>query len=114
MASPTVVGIFDSPGDAEKVKDELLEAGVAAHRIMVSRLLAEDDIAAEAPGQSYENQHPADESLVGRLPAPEPFAEAVRGGACVVAVVARSHLDKKQIAELMRRYGARDTVEARP
>lgn len=111
MPNPTVIGIFDSPDDAEKVMDELLNAGVARHRIVLSRLLAEDGIAAEAPGQSYQNQHRADESIVGKIP--EAFGEAVRAGACMVAVVARSHLDKKHIAELMRRYGARGTVEAR-
>lgn len=121
MAQPTVVGIFDSPSDAEKVKDELLEAGVARHRIVVSRLLSEDDIGAEAPGQSYQNQQPGDDagdsdwlgSVMGKTPEPHKFGEAVRRGACVVAVAARSHLDKKQIAELMRRNGARDTVERR-
>lgn len=113
MAIPTVVGIFDSPSDAEKVKDELLEAGVARHRIVVSRLLSEDSLAAEAPGQSYENQQSSDELIVGRYPDPEKFGEAVRSGACVVAVAARSHVDKKQIAELMRRFGARGTIEAR-
>jgi hypothetical protein len=91
MASPTVVGFFDSPGDALKVKDELLDAGVAAHRIVVG-----------------------DEAIVGDIPAPDAFGEALPSGACVVAVVARSHVDKKNIAELMRRNGARGTLEAPP
>ena len=99
MPNPTVLGIFDSPYAAEKVKDELLDAGVARHRIVMSRPLAEDDAA-------------VDESIVGKISASEESGERVRSGACVVAVVARSHLDKKHIAELMRRYGARETVEA--
>jgi hypothetical protein len=114
MAAPTVVGIFDSPSDAERLRDELLEAGVARHRIVVSRLLAEDGVAAEAPGQSYENQQASDEPVVGRYPDPEKkFGEAVRSGACLVAVAARSHVDKEHIAALMRRYGARGTREGR-
>jgi hypothetical protein len=31
------MGVFDRPSDAEKVKDELLEAGVARHRIVMTR-----------------------------------------------------------------------------
>jgi hypothetical protein len=106
MANPTVVGIFDSPGDGEKVKDELLEAGVARHRIVVSRLGSEER-ADDNAGTQWLG------SIVGKIPDPD-FGEAVRGAACVVAVVARSHVDKEQIAELMLRNGARGTVETRP
>ena len=84
MPKPTVVGIFDSADDAKKVKDELLQSGVAAHRI-----------------------------VVGKIPDPELLEEEERGGTCMVAVVARSHVDKEQIASLMRRNGARGTREAR-
>ncbi|HEX2241419.1 MAG TPA: hypothetical protein VHJ82_09795 [Actinomycetota bacterium] len=113
MQNRTVMGIFDRPDDAEKLKEELLEAGIARHRIVISRLVTEDGIAAEAPGQSYENQHAGDEAFVGEVPDPEKFAEAVRRSACVVSVVARSPIDKQQIARLMRRHGARQTVETR-
>ena len=36
MRNRKVTGIFDRPSDAEKLKDELLEAGVALHRIVVT------------------------------------------------------------------------------
>lgn len=94
MPTPTVMGIFDSPGDAKKAMDELLHAGVARHRIVVSGPRSYDEV-------------------VGKLPDPDAFAETVPTGSCVVSVIARSHVDKKQIAELMRRIGARDTIEAR-
>ena len=81
MRNRTVMGIFDRPSDAEKVKDELLEAGVARHRIVISRLGAEREV----------------DSDEARL----------------VAVVARSPVDRQQIAQLMLRHGARETVEAR-
>jgi hypothetical protein len=94
MPAPTVLGIFDSPDDAEKAMDELLHAGIARHRIVVSGPMSHDDV-------------------VGSIPDPEAFGEEVPIGACVVSVTARSHVDKKHIAELMRRNGARDTIEAR-
>ena len=37
MRNRRVTGIFARPDDAEKLKDELLEAGVALHRIVISR-----------------------------------------------------------------------------
>ena len=36
MRNRKVTGIFDRPSDAEKLKDELLEAGVALHRIVIT------------------------------------------------------------------------------
>jgi hypothetical protein len=93
MPAPTIMGIFDRPSDAERVMDELLEAGVARHRIVIRR------------------QNQPDEPIVGEVPDPSKFDDAVRSGACVVAVAARSYVDKQNIAQLMRRYGARDTLE---
>jgi hypothetical protein len=81
MRNRTVMGIFDRPSDAEKVKDELLEAGIARHRISIS--------------QPHENQ------------------KVEAGGACLLAVVARSPVDREHIARLMLRHGARETLESR-
>ena len=81
MRNRTVMGIFDRPGDAEKLKDELLEAGIGRHRILISRLVIDE----------------ADDSPVGRVPDP-----------CVVSVVVRSPVDREHIAELMLRHGARN------
>jgi hypothetical protein len=85
MRNRTVMGIFDRPGDAEKLKDELLQAGIGRHRILISRLVIGDE---------------SEDSPVGKVPDP-----------CVVSVVVRSPVDREQIAELMLRYGARDTTE---
>lgn len=85
MRNRTVMGIFDRPGDAEKLKDELLQAGIGRHRILISRLVIDEE---------------AEDSPVGRVPDP-----------CVVSVVVRSPVDREQIAELMLRHGARDTSE---
>ena len=72
MRNRRIMGVFDRPSDAEKVKDELLEAGVARHRIVITR-----------------------------------------ASTCVLEVVARSPVDRKHIARLMMRHGARETVEPR-
>ena len=69
MRNRKVTGIFERPGDARKLKDELLEAGVALHRIVVSDK--------------------------------------------IVAVVARSPVDREHIARLMMKCGARETLESR-
>ena len=92
MPAPTVIGIFDRAEDAEKACDELLEAGIARHRIVVTR-------------------HDAEDLIVGRIPDPERGEAVGSGGACLVSVAARSHVDKKHIAQVMRRFGARGTVE---
>jgi hypothetical protein len=78
MRNRKVMGVFDRPGDAEKVKDELLEAGVALHRIVITGATRE--------GDEWDRR-------------------------CVLEVVARSPVDRKQIARLMLRHGARETGE---
>ena len=108
MAKPTVVGIFDSASEAEKVREELIGTGIARHRIIVTRFGVEER---GAPEDAADSEWIG--AIVGKIPDPEKFGEAVRGAASLVAVVARSHLDKKNIAELMLRHGARGTVEAR-
>ena len=81
MRNRTVVGIFDRPSDAEKVKAELVDAGVALHRIVIS--------GAGAERREWDRR-------------------------CTIEVVARSPLDREEIARLMRRLGARETIESRP
>jgi len=91
MRNRKVMGIFERPGDAEKLAEELLEAGIARHRIVISR---------------------SEESIVGKVPEPGNRTHApVR--TCMVAVVARSPVDREQIARLMLRHGARETLESR-
>lgn len=72
------MGVFDRPGDAQRVKDELLEAGVALHRIVITGAARE--------GEDWDRR-------------------------CVLEVVARSPVDRKEIARLMLRHGARETGE---
>ena len=106
IGAKTVVAVFDSRPAAEGAKATLLRAGVPESRIAVSVGLTDDGIAAEVPGQAYENQpgQPARDAQAAR------FSEAVRSGACVVSVLARSDEETDYVAELLRREHAYRTA----
>lgn len=105
LGAKTVVGIFASAAAAEEARAALLRVGVPESRMALSAGLTEDAIAAEVPGQSYENQpgQPAD-------PAGARFGEAVRSGACVVSVFTRSEEERQLVEELLRRSRAYRTA----
>ena len=107
MTSQTIVGVFGSMGAADRTRRDLLQAGLPPDRISVSGALTADGIAAEYPGQSFENQpgQPPDDSERSR------YAEAVRTGVCVVSVYSRSLEDRIIIEALMRRNGARQMTQ---
>ena len=109
MAGNTVVGVFDSVAAAERARAELRERGVPAERIALSANLLEDGIAAEAPGQSYENQSYG--ASVGLDTDWARYNSAVRIGACLLSVSAGSRDDRRRLAELLRRQGARLAME---
>jgi hypothetical protein len=92
MRNRKVMGIFDRPSDAEKLKEELLHVGIARHRIVVTR---------------------SGDSIVGKVPEPGTSGAHAPSRTCLVAVVARSPVDREQIARLMLRHGARETLESR-
>lgn len=97
LGAKTVVGVFESVPAAEELKDLLVREGVPESRIALSAGLTDDAIAAEAPGQSYENQPgQADNGKTSR------FGEAVRSGSCVVSVFARSDEERHYVEALMR------------
>ena len=106
IGAKTVVAVFDSQPAAERAKATLLGAGVPESRIAVSAGLTDDGIAAEVPGQAYENQpgQPARDAEAAR------FGEAVRSGACVVSVLARSDEETDYVAALLRRERAYRTA----
>lgn len=101
LGTRTVVGIFGSVSAAEDAKGMLLQAGVPENRIAVSASLTEDAIAAEAPGQSFENQ-PGQRHEKKTAE----YGEAVRSGGCVVSVFARSDEESQYVEQLMRRKRA--------
>ena len=102
LGAKTIVGVFASPAAAEEARAALLRAGVPENRITVSSGLTEDGIAAEAPGQSYENQpgQPAWDSAMA------PYGEAVRSGACVLSVFARSDEESHYLQRLLQQKRA--------
>lgn len=104
---PTVVGVFWNAAAAQHASAYLTESGIAPHRIVLSASLTEDGIAAEAPGQSYENQgENADtDADLAR------YGEAVRAGACLLSVTSESNRDSRHIAHLMRQTGAQGIMQ---
>ena len=106
LGAQTVVGIFASAAAAEEARGALLRAGVPENRIALSATLTDDGIAAEAPGQSFENQpgQPAGDRAMAR------YGEAVRSGACVVSVFTRSEEEKQYVEQLLLRSRAHITA----
>lgn len=97
LGTKTVVGVFDSVSAAEDARATLLQAGVPEKRIALSGGLTDDPLAAEAPGQSFENQ-PGQEHEKKTAQ----YGEAVRSGGCVVSVFARSDEESHYVECLMR------------
>jgi hypothetical protein len=97
LGTKTVVGVFDSVSAAEDARATLLQAGVSEKRIALSGGLTDDPLAAEAPGQSFENQ-PGQEHEKKTAQ----YGEAVRSGGCVVSVFARSDEESHYVERLMR------------
>ncbi len=108
LGAQTIVGVFASPAAAEDARAALLEAGVPESRIALSARLTEDGIAAEAPGQSYENQ-PGQAPSESRM---APYGEAVRSGACVLSVFTRSEEERQFVEQLLLKNRAHITALA--
>ena len=103
------VGIFASRAAAETARVHLAASGVALERMVVSAGLTDDAIAAEAPGEAYQNQElredPHDE---GRAQ----YAEQVRAGACTLSVAAGSAHELERVERLLRDEGAHIVTHA--
>jgi hypothetical protein len=106
LGSQTVVGVFGSPAAAEEARGVLLDLGIPESRVALSAMMTGDDIGAEAPGQSYENQpgQPPSDSASAR------YGGAVRTGACALSVFTRSEEEKQYVEQLLLRNGAHLTT----
>src|SRR6476620_7204528 len=58
MHNHSVIAVFSSQAEAVNAHHGLVIGGVREDRIAISADLTSDGIAAEAPGQAYENQGP--------------------------------------------------------
>ena len=105
LGAQTVVGIFASTTAAEEAKGALRRAGVPERRMALSTGLTDDPMAAEVPGQSFENQpgQPADAKTAR-------YAQAVRSGACVLSVFTRSEEERQYVEQLLLRNRAHRTT----
>ena len=102
-----VTGIFDSHAAAARARDALLAEGVARERMTVSESETSDGIAAEAPGETYENQAGEDGESAER----GRFGSAVRAAVCTLSVDAGdSRSERRRIGELLRSSGAREVT----
>jgi hypothetical protein len=54
--SETLIGVFSGEADAHAARDALVAAGIPRECVALSADYAADGIAAEAPGEAYENQ----------------------------------------------------------
>ena len=106
MMRNMVEGVFGSLGAAEQAKLRLVNAGIAETNISLSAELTADDIAAEAPGQTYSNQpgKPAGAGLA------DAHADAAHSGACVLCVDLGSDDDHNSVELIMRDCGAKQTI----
>lgn len=117
-----VRAIFRKEEDALRAKDECLTAGIPVERITLSVSETADGIAAEAPGESYENQpgearaDAAEGGLIRRIGdwiggeashdrQQAKYGEMVRAGVRVLTVDVRSEDEKKRIANILTRCG---------
>ena len=106
MARNMVEGVFASMGAAEQAKLRLVGAGIAETCICLSAELTSDDVAAEAPGQTYSNQpgKPAGDGLA------DAHADAAHAGTCVLCVDFGARGDYTSVESIMRDCGAQRTL----
>jgi hypothetical protein len=110
---------FSDPANAALARASLVRAGIPVDRVVLSLTLTADDIAAEAPGQSYENQGYAssDQVKAGRGYTDTDRArynEEVRTAACILTVELDASAKHEAIAGVLREHGARSVIEAAP
>jgi hypothetical protein len=92
--------VFGNAPAAERARDELVRLGM--ERVAISRCLTEDGIAAEAPGQGYDNQ-PGQRREEADL---APYVDAVLSGAFVLTVEVETAGEARSAEAVLRRNGA--------
>jgi hypothetical protein len=96
--------VFESLSAAERAREAMVAAGVPGAHIALSRPSTEDDLAGEAPGQSYENQPGQAADASSREEAR--IGTKVRGKVCVLTVASDSPAEQRKAQAVLRRCGA--------
>jgi hypothetical protein len=99
-----LTGIFDTVSAAERARDALVAEGIARERITLSAQQTSDGIAAEAPGQAYENQAGEDRESVER----GQFGSAIRSAVCALTVDSAG--EDERIGAILTSRGAREVT----
>lgn len=100
-----LIALFDDPETAHAATGSLLLEGVPPERITVSIPLTADGIAAEVPGQSFENQNRSDSTVAAREEAR--INEAIRAAVVCLTVRTGLGMDSERLQVLLRALGAR-------
>lgn len=107
--------MFGSLEGGEQAREALLQAGVAHERMVLSANLTDDAIAAEVPGQAFENQDGAGSDQVRAAGGwtdtdrARYFTE-VCSAACVLSVRVAGAADAGRVRALLQRAGARRAI----
>ncbi|MGZ5090630.1 MAG: hypothetical protein ACXWCY_07950 [Burkholderiales bacterium] len=114
MHNHSVIAVFASKAEAVKAQEGLVSDGFSEDRIAISVDLTSDGIAAEAPGQAYENQsaEPGLRRLIGisfTSDGDTDTAEArlladVERGSVVLTVGPLSDYEVKSVTAILKRY----------
>ena len=101
----TITAIFDSIAAAQAAREALVREGLDGDGIALSACQTSDDVAAEAPGQSFENQPGQDP----RDSASARYGTAVRSGACTLTLDAAA-TEVRRLREWLTERGARQVL----
>ena len=116
MADSTLIAVFAGDAEAAAARQALIDSGVSLSDIAMSTNLTSDGIAAEAPGQAYENQVDVPGSGLARMvksafrtATDSDTADAqrmadVQRGSIVLTVT--SPADVAGVTAILRRFGA--------
>ena len=114
---PHLAATFANHDDAVLARQRLIQAGVPAEGVVLSRPLTEDPIAAEWPGQSYENQDYRSSDQIRVAPGTTDtdrarYNEEMRTAACVLTVRLHAAKECETVSRLLREQGAKSVVRA--
>jgi hypothetical protein len=118
MRTHTLIAVFASEAEAIRAKAALVRAGIDENSLAISTDLTRDGIAAEAPGQAYENQGSMPAAGLRRLlksgfktdvdadSAEARVIAAVERGSVVLTAGPLRHSDVGAVAGILKKHSA--------